>query len=646
MAKYGNFIYGGALYGVTPKLAYSVDPMSITVLDFYKIKLTWTSPKGNFTKIKLVRNQFGFPETSEDGITIWEEYATEGNVSRSEFVDGVDNPTQVPIVTGRQVYYEMFLFTDQKVWVNAGRVTDLMPSDHGVHKRLMDIIPKVFTSDIQSPLGITNEESHLSKFMNGIAFTHEQFLSQLDVLRPQHSSEGIAHLTLDQTFFSLGLVPEPAIPVKNQKRLIREANYMFRNKGTQVGIGAYAESLTGFAPTITVSPNLLLSVQDSTFYGSIGNWTATNATLTASTEQTAVSGTNVIDESYSGKIVASGSGAMQIGNTAPITRGVPILPDTEYVVSCKLKSPSSAGNITLSVKFYDRHGTITGTTQSATAVAANNTWKSTSKSFTTPEDASYASIQIAYSAAGTYYLDQVCFQLGTTVAYDEARAISVFLDSSKTNLIKNPSFEVDSSTWAITGATFTQDVATPSEGYSGDYSGKFIVATAGNITTDYNISITTGKYYTLSFYVLSEDSTAITGKVDFYDADDNLVETNETEFEVSDSWVRMSITSLTDSASEASYAKVTLTFNDPGTYYVDLMQFEKSHTATEYFDGSLPSEYGAVWEGTADASYTHLYPNKPLKIPRLGKTLDDWIVPNTFWRLSTHGGVEYTNLTV
>lgn len=223
MAKYSNFVYGGALYGESPKLAYSVEPMSITVLNFTQIKLAWLSPRGEFTKIKLVRNQFGFPETSEDGITIWEEDATEGTVSRSTFVDGEDNLGQTPIVTGRQVYYAMFLFTDQKVWVNAGQVTDLMPFNHGVHKRIMDIIPKVFTSDIQSPLGVTDETSYLYKFMDGIAFTHEHFLSQLDILRPQHSSEGIAFSTLSQNSFSLGLVPEPAIPVKNQKRLIREA---------------------------------------------------------------------------------------------------------------------------------------------------------------------------------------------------------------------------------------------------------------------------------------------------------------------------------------------------------------------------------------------------------------------------------------
>jgi hypothetical protein len=698
VAKYSNFVYGGALYGESPKLAYSVEPMSITVLNFNQIKLTWLSPKGEFTKIKLVRNQFGFPEDSEDGLVIWEEYATEGTVSRTSFVDGEDNENQTPIVNGRQVYYGMFLFTDQKVWVNAGKIEDLMPINHGVHKRIMDIIPKVFTSDIQSPLGVTDAlfsdiggviynidddsivikdknnqnvvytygkytprvsigqtvlpntllatNSDLVLFLDGIAFTYEQFLSQLDILRPQHSSEGIAFSTLIQNFFSLGLVPEPAIPVKNQKRLIREALYLYSHKGMESGISSYAESLTGFAPTLSVSTNLLLSVQDSTFYDSIGNWTATNATLTSSDEQVPAPGTNVIDNVYTGKLVASASGAMQLGNTAPITRGVPVLPSTEYTVSCKLKSPASAGNITLSVKFYDKDATITGTTQSATAVAANNTWKSASKTFTTPADAAYASIQIAYSAAGTYYLDQVCLQLDDTVDYDEARAISVFLDPAKTNYIKNPSFEVDNSTWTTTGATFTQNAAVPTDGYSGTYSGQFVVATTGNIKTNYNIPVTAGKYYTLSFYVSSSNSVKVTGTIEFFDASNNLLEDFASEFTINSSFSRVSLTALTDSESAVSYAKVKIAFNHAGTYRVDLVQFEKSHVVTEYFDGSLPSSYGVVWEGTEDASYSHLYPNKPLKIPRLGKTLNDWIVPNTFWRLSTYGGVEYTNLTV
>jgi hypothetical protein len=89
-------------------------------------------------------------------------------------------------------------------------------------------------------------------------------------------------------------------------------------------------------------------------------------------------------------------------------------------------------------------------------------------------------------------------QEGNTVAYDEARAIDMFLLPSKTNYIKNPSFEVNSTTWALSGATFTQDSSVPTYGYSGDYSGKFVVTNPWSITTDYEIPITVGKYYTLS----------------------------------------------------------------------------------------------------------------------------------------------------
>jgi hypothetical protein len=83
-----------------------------------------------------------------------------------------------------------------------------------------------------------------------------------------------------------------------------------------------------------------------------------------------------------------------------------------------------------------------------------------------------------------------------------------------------------------------------------------------------------------------------------------------------------------------------------GSIFLDLIQFEQSQVATDYFDGSLPSDFGAVWEGTDDASYSHLYPSKPKKIPRLAKTLIDWVPQNAFWRLRTYDGVEYTTLTV
>jgi hypothetical protein len=107
---YGNFVYGGGKYGATPKLAYSVEPMSITVLDYDRTLVEWQSPTGDFTRWRLVRSQTGYPENEEDGVIVYEEFATEGNVTRVSFVDSDD--AEEPIIgidPGRQIYYRFFL---------------------------------------------------------------------------------------------------------------------------------------------------------------------------------------------------------------------------------------------------------------------------------------------------------------------------------------------------------------------------------------------------------------------------------------------------------------------------------------------------------------------------------------------------------
>ena len=646
MARYGINYYGATNYGAFVKLAFSVEPMSVLVLDFTKVLIGWQTPRGDFSRIRLLRSQVGFPETAEDGIIIFDEFATEGTVSRAEYIDGEDNPSDVPLIPGRQTYYRVFLFTDQSVWRVAGSITAIVPSNHNVQTTFMNSLPRVFTSSEQGSFGVVDTNSYLYNFMSGLTFSQEQFYTLLDLLKPRHTGIETPVELLPLEVASLGLTPEAGLPTKNRKRLIREANYLYARKGTKLALETYAESLTGFEPTITVSENLLLTVQDSTFYGGTGNWVASNAVLTSSTEQVPDSNTNQIDTTKTGKIVASNSGSMVLGATNIVTKGIPVLPSTAYIVSCKLKSPASAGNITLSVRFYDKDGTATSAANSATAVAANNTWKSASKTATSDATSSYAIITIAYSAAGTYYIDQVCMQEGGTVAYDEARAIDVFLSPLKTNYIKNPSFEVNSTTWALSGATFTQDSSVPTYGYSGDYSGKFVVTNPWSITTDYEIPVTPGKYYTASASIKALAALSANIKITFYDDADAVVETVTQVISVTTSFANVTLTGLTDSTSEASYAKVSFYGTTAGSIFLDLIQFEQSQVATDYFDGSLPSDFGAVWEGTDDASYTHLYPSKPSKIPRLAKTLIDWVPQNAFWRLRTYDGVEYTTTTV
>jgi len=736
MANYGNAVYGISKYGISPLLAYSVEPMALLVTDFHEAYVYWKTPTGNYTKVRLVRNQNSFPETSEDGIIVYEDSTT--TFTKTVFHDGggvEDLPSTPAIVPGKPIYYKIFLFTDALAWVDAGSVGGVVPGDHQTAEKMLNLLPRVFTSAEQSPLSPVNYTSALANFMDSFGFELDEILTYLDLLLPDHTRISTVASMLPLEVANFGLLGEPGLPVKNQKQLIRESVYMYNNKGTLNGLGTYVESLTGYAPVLTVSTNLLLTPQDSTFYKSTGNWTATDtSTFAASTEQVPPTNSNNIDLSYTCKIVATGAGSMKLGNLDPVRTGIPVSPATNYVLSAQIKSPASAGSITPKITYYDGTGTQIGSTISGTATAGTNTWAETSVtarttkkvfesvatatgasgtvtyttssdhnliagevvtvsgfiapdtafnltdvtidsvptsttftvtdaatgSTTTPglvtnssTDTYYASVELAWSAAGTYYVDMVCVQSGQTVAYDEARSLDIFLTPNKTNFIKNPTFETDVTTsWTKVGTnlTVTQDADNPTESYSGEHGAKLVNTSGAWSYTSNTFPIEKGQYYSVSFYkkATAEFTLTVVGR-DSGGAAVSVDAPAPYTVGLSSTWVRDYYTVLVGINSEIETLEIQFSGTGANTLFLDSIQAEKSPKATDYFDGSLlaisGNPFGAVWQGAVGNSFSSVYNSKPLKLPRLGYTLNDWVPQNLFWRIRTYEALEYTNLT-
>ena len=649
MSRYGGLVYHGGTYGESPRLVFSAEPMAITVMGFYETYVDWLSPSGNFSKFRLVRNQNGFPETEEDGTVVYEFASADGSsieglIPGNRFRDGEDNPSQTSPIPGRPLYYRIFLFTSDKYWVNAGSVSDIMPANTGVTGKMMDLLPRIYTSKEQSPLGVVDPTSDLYNFLDAFGFTYEQMLTELALIRPQYVVDSALFKPIPIEDANVGLDIDYNLPVVNQRRLIREALYLYSQRGLKRGLEDYAESLTGYAPTATVSPNLLLTVQDSTFYNSTGNWAPTNATLSSSEDIVPLTGSYVIDHTDSCKIVASASGTMTLGLDNPITKGFPVTASTQYTVGFAFRSPTSDGDMTIAVRFYDKDGVATSAATTSSSVAANNTWKTNSVTATSDATSCYAVITIAWSAAGTYYVDEVSAQLGASYAYQEARAITLNLVPKKINYIPNPSFEIDASNWTVTGATFSQDTSVPSDGYSGTHSGKFVAVGSWSIACPTHIPVVPGSYFSFSMYTKSPALTSMGMTIDVYDATGTLIHTFTDTHTIGTMWMRGSLSALITSDMAASYVKVSFS-GAAGTLYLDMVQAEASFAPTDYIDGSMPEQFGAIWSGTAHASSTLLYTSKLVKIPKLAYTMQDWVPMNAWWRVTTPAGVEYTNLS-
>lgn len=88
MARYGVDYYGRAYYGNIALADYDASPFNALPIDYGKIHVTWATPAGNWTGIRLLRNSYGFPQTADDGIILVDQ--TRGNTAAATPVDFYD----------------------------------------------------------------------------------------------------------------------------------------------------------------------------------------------------------------------------------------------------------------------------------------------------------------------------------------------------------------------------------------------------------------------------------------------------------------------------------------------------------------------------------------------------------------------------
>jgi hypothetical protein len=372
MGLYSAAKYGVDTYGKFSKLDYYAEPFISKAVDYTQVQLTWVQPLGDdISELRILRSNDGLPETPEDGRVIyyWDTFTTDPQLT--DFLDGSEPLNPVP--SGKFVYYRIWVKTAFNVWRVAGDTFTLVPSKHAsfapdntilvdTKNKLLDILPRVYTTATQSPIDEVDPNSELAIFLDAFAFELDIALTYADLLLPistwQYVSPDI--LTLQSAQFGIEL--EPYIATKQQRKLVRNAVFINKNKGTLRGIEAFVESYTGFAPTVTSSPNLILSTQDSTFTNGVGFWKAVgNATILA---ETAVAGVPdspeepyIENNGYVGKVTVNQIGSKIVtGEDRPVTQGTPVNPGTAYTLSGYAKSASDTMGVKGYVTWYDING--------------------------------------------------------------------------------------------------------------------------------------------------------------------------------------------------------------------------------------------------------------------------------------------------
>ena len=469
MARYNTFKYGsGQTYGEVAASTYSVEPFVAYAFDYQKVFLTLSQPQsvaGNaIVSVKIIRNQYAYSETQTDGVVIWS-----NTYSPIELID----TTQ--LASGRFAFYSVWLELEDDSWVLAGETEVLVPSKHSsriypkyidetntvvpadvllqtTHERLLNYIPKIFTAE-QAITDNQNTESDLSLFLEGFSFTVDEFLTYTQLVLPglsgKYSNAGILKLQGNQ----LGVPEDTEGLTKTQKYLVRDAIYTYSRKGTAAGLNRFVKAITGYVPTITVSSNLMLSLQESTFYNGIGNWKISNGTVSMTATNTsdvpAVGGSDlVVDNNWIATVVATAGTypTISLGFDSPILTGIPVTAGLEYSLSYWIKRNSTTGGVfAQSINWYNQDGKKINDSPTQVGQSVTTSWVRKTYTRTAPTGAVFAAIGLTFNSGPIFYLDRVQFALSSQTNYSEARAVLISVASdAATRLTKIPrlNFEI------------------------------------------------------------------------------------------------------------------------------------------------------------------------------------------------------------
>jgi hypothetical protein len=698
MGIYNTFAYGdGTTYGQSSSIQLSVEPFNAVVLGSQTIRIDWIVPSGEYTSIRLIRNQEGISEHHEDGQVLF----TDPDTSTRNFF--VDNGDLSNLVEGNHVYYSIWVMLLDFSWMRIGVAETLLPKKYpetspdgtvlrSGENRFANLLPSMFITS-NGNTDVVDETSDLYAFLSSMSLIVDEMFTNIENLTQRITGEESTFSQAAIEAQNYGISVTPNIGMITLKRLVRQAISSYLNKGTEEGLRTFCSALTRYGVDIIKSPNLLFSVQDSTFYLEPGDWISTeydsevdawtpttDATIIA--ENTAgnaapVSSTWTIDTEWYGKVVTTAANAaISLGGINPTTFAIPVSPGNTYRLSFSAMLPTGTGTVTAQLTWFDRLGRVIDAPVTSSTTSLTSTWQDISGTdivapdatfnedgTTATQEAKFVGVSLKFSAAGTYRVDMV--QLVNIVepladVYTEARAVEVYLHPDKTNFLYNPSFETLNDDDEIDGWTFaapTTQVEASIDGiYHVDYVAEIDTDTVAATTSSAPLVSTTtthalpiGKFYTFSMYVRTTAGSTGTMNLGVILSDTLLdveLDVVSTPFVATTEWQRISVRAFipvefvgVDIDEVVSFATCILYGDsDDAVIQIDSAQLEDSYLPTDYFDGNLDA-IGGFFSGddpdteeSEDISY--LYYNASSKIPTLATQIKRYLPRNMAYTIT------------
>ena len=254
MAIYGVSFYGLDKYGLPQYVDYSVAPFVSEAKNYSSVELTWTSPSGDWTEFRLLRNWYGFPSSEVDGEIL------------GSYTSAVASYSDRTVKPGLWHYYALWVKAGSGQWQQSATTCTLMLQEQGYSDRLFNSLPqyhRILTGfNDNDP---ETENADLRSFLQVLAVGFNYVKTYYDSLQylndPMRNRVG----QLIKLASQLGIDYIPVAPPAQFRKRVANAGTLAREKGTLEATRSLIAMMTGWDVNLIMGPNMMLSEDQASF---------------------------------------------------------------------------------------------------------------------------------------------------------------------------------------------------------------------------------------------------------------------------------------------------------------------------------------------------------------------------------------------
>lgn len=286
--------------------------------DTVRIEWGWPlAPNDTWLEVSLVRSAFGRPSTPNDGQTIYRQpYSLFVNPNYPS-ADGTAKPLIDPPIlrdqglpSGRWYHYAMFFKVSPVEWVRGMVDSCMLPRDLQHDEYLWNNVPPYYRW-VDGESG--QQVGFLRQFLDVFGFELDTAREFIESWQHLYDIDYSPIRLLRQLGPNFGVPYESGIGDIRYRSLMADIGNLYATRGTTPSLERLTSNMSKYMCRVEPGASMMLTPDDSDFYGSTGNWAGLHP-------DTAVSGQTVLapqkvflDTIASGEVTPpAGRGAMKI----------------------------------------------------------------------------------------------------------------------------------------------------------------------------------------------------------------------------------------------------------------------------------------------------------------------------------------------